>query len=53
VVVPVEALDFLTNENLIELIVKGNFEEASYAKALAHACYDNKALSKRVLRKAL
>lgn len=52
--VPREALALLANEHLvIETVAKGNLEVRRYAKALAHACWGNRRLSKRVLRAVL
>ena len=52
--VPREALALLANEHLvIEIVSKGNLEVKRYARALAHACWGNRRLSKQVLRVVL
>ena len=47
-----EALDFFTNEDLFEMIMSNDYDVHAYAKGLAHVCYGNEKLSKKVCRMA-
>ena len=43
-----ESLDYLTNKELIKIIMNGEYEIDDYAKALAHVCFGNKKLTKQI-----
>ena len=43
-----ETFDFFTNQDLMNLVIGNNFGAADYGRALAHLCYNNKKLSKKL-----
>lgn len=49
---PDMALEYFTNSDLFELIMSCDYGVLDYAKALAHVCYGNEQLSKRICKMA-
>ena len=49
---PELALEYFTNSDMFELIMCNDYEVLSYAKGLAHVCYGNEELSKKVCKMA-
>lgn len=41
-----EAIDFLTNKDLFNIVIEHNYQEEVFGLALAHLCFDNRKLSK-------
>ena len=50
---PDKALEFFTNSDLFELILSCDYHVIDYSKALAHVCYGDAALSKKVCKMAV
>lgn len=49
---PDTALEYFTNSDLFDLIMTNDYGVICYAKALAHLCYGNETLSKKVCKMA-
>ncbi len=50
---PQKAIEFFTNSDLFELILSCDYHVLDYARALAHVCYGNAELSKKVCKMAI
>ena len=48
-----EAIEYFTNPDFISLVMLNDYDSANYGKALAHLCYSNKKLSKRICEQLL
>ena len=47
-----EALEYFTNEDLFALVMTNDYDVYAYAKGLAHVCFGNETLSKKVCKMA-
>lgn len=48
-----EAIQFLTNQDLFNIVIEQGYAEEAFGMALAHLCFDNKKLSKRICLRLL
>jgi len=48
-----EAIDFLSNSDLFNIVIEHNYQEEVFGMALAHLCFDNKKLSKQICLRLL
>jgi len=48
-----EAIDFLTNKDLFNIVIENNYQEEMFGLALSHLCFDNRKLSKTICLRLL
>ena len=46
------ALEYFTNSDFFEMVMRDDYAVTDYAKGLAHVCYGNEEISKKVCRMA-
>jgi len=48
-----DAISYLTNPDLFNIIMNNSYQEEAFGKALAHLCFDNVKLSKKICSRLL
>lgn len=48
-----EAIEFLTNLDLFNIVMSNDYQQEQFGKALAHVCFENIKLSKKICKRLM